>query len=374
MMKRTTVMLTGDIMCQPGLTELCTAPDGKRDYTKTIGALREAFSAPDLLIGNLETPIAGEAFSFTHERYCFNSPDEFAQMLKDDGFDLVCLANNHCMDRGEAGIDATLDTLDRIGLPHTGIYRNASERVPTVLTANGIRVGIVNYTYGTNAFAHHTFLSEKNSPRVNLFQPEETLPGSVHLLESMEDIAEKTEALYERQNPLYDTEIAPHLARLEQDIADTKAVSDFVIVVMHSGGQYNPMPDAYTRKVAENLRKMGADCIVGHHPHVIHPSVFEDGVFCAYSLGNFYCTPSGAHEPLPASYSALLTLTLEQDENGTRLAHGDFILAKTMEEQGKAPYVVYASDSGAPEEEQLFYARKFAGKPYETIQKSYPIF
>ncbi|MCQ2433558.1 MAG: CapA family protein, partial [Clostridia bacterium] len=337
-------------------------------------ALQPLFDKADLLIGNLETPIAGEEMTFTHERYCFNSPDEFAQMLKACHFDLVCLANNHCMDRGEAGIDATLDHLDRIGLAHTGIYRNKSERVPTVLAKNGIRIGIVNYTYGTNAFAHHRFLSEKNSPKVNLFQPEETLSGSIHLLESMETIGKMTEKLYKSPSKVYDAEIAPYLAKLQADIDAAKDVSDFIIVVMHSGGQYNPDPDPYSRLLAAKIRVMGANCIIGHHPHVIHPALFEDGIFTAYSLGNLFCTPSICQDQTGAAYSSLLTLTLEKEDGNVTLTNGSFHLTRTVEPAGDIPQAVPADISCAPANEQLFYAERFSQRQFESPKPQYTLF
>ena len=121
-MSRFRIAFTGDVMCPPGLTEICTS-NGIICYDDLFSRIKPELSDCDLLVGNLETPIAGAKLEYTHERYCFNSPDEFAVMLKNYGFGLLCLANNHCMDRGEEGIDRTLDTLDQIGIRHTGLYR-----------------------------------------------------------------------------------------------------------------------------------------------------------------------------------------------------------------------------------------------------------
>ena len=341
---RARITFAGDMLCSPGVTEKTEKIYGARDYTYAFEKIKDDLSRGDYLIGNLETPVAGEDMLFTHERYCFNTPDEFASMLKGYGFGMVCLANNHCMDRGEKGIVRTLDALDRIGLEHTGLYRDAGERKPTVIDVNGIRIGIVNYTYGTNAFAHHIFLSERPSPMVNLFQPEETLPGSIHLLESDGYIAEKTAEYYGGGSAVYDEYIRPYLERLENDIKETKAASDILIAVMHSGGQYNPLPDAYTRRVAKTLRRYGADCIVGHHPHVIHPSWIDGGIFNAFSLGNLFCDPSDAHDPVGASYSVLLTLDIVKDGGGCRLDGAGFSVTKTMLDDYGLPYCVNAAD------------------------------
>ena len=63
----------------------------------------------DYLVGNLETPVAGEALEYTHERFCFNTPEGILDTLRQCGFNMLTLANNHCMDRGEEGILNTID-------------------------------------------------------------------------------------------------------------------------------------------------------------------------------------------------------------------------------------------------------------------------
>ena len=71
----------------------------------------------DYLVGNIETPIAGEQNDgYTHSRWCFNTPEAALDALKKTGFDLITLANNHAMDRKQAGVLATLDACDRVGL------------------------------------------------------------------------------------------------------------------------------------------------------------------------------------------------------------------------------------------------------------------
>lgn len=84
---------------------------------------------------------------------CFSAPEEYAVALKDAGFDLFLHANNHCLDRRDAGLRRTLDQLDMLGVPHIGTYRNAAERAknyPFVADVKGIKIAFLNYTYGTN--------------------------------------------------------------------------------------------------------------------------------------------------------------------------------------------------------------------------------
>ena len=338
---RATIKFTGDVMCAPGVTEMCTR-DGVRDYSPIFRNITDNLRDCDYLVGNLETPIAGVELGFTNERFQFNSPTEFAVTVRDAGFDLVCLANNHCMDRGEEGINRTLDNLDSIGLAHTGINRKGEKRYFTV-EINGIKVGFVNYTYGTNAFHHHMFLEDDLSGRVNLFQPQETLPGSIHLLESSERIGEETRRLYYEKSDEFDRYIKPHLDMLRADIADAKVETDFVIAVMHSGGQYNKEPDPYTRMLVGKLKEYGADMIVGHHPHIIHPTIIENGFLTAYSLGNLCCVPSICSDPVAAANSQILGVTLEKKDGRTVLTEASLENIETVEDSVGVPYCVYKS-------------------------------
>lgn len=367
---RAVIELTGDILCSPGVTDRFT-DKGHIDYTPIFEQIKDRLSDCDLLVGNLETPIAGADMLFTRERYCFNTPVEFAQTLKNAGFGLVTLANNHCMDRGEEGLLRTLDNLDRIGLPHTGLNRDGEKRY-IVKNVRGINVAFVNYTYGTNAFAHHIFLKNDLSGRVNLFQPQETLPGSIHLLESMEHIGKETERLYTKPNSDYDRYIKPHLDMLRSDIQNAKKESDFVIFIMHSGGQYNPTPDPYTQMLVSKLREYGADCIVGHHPHVIHGYDVKDGVFCAYSLGNLVCDPADAQDPVGAAHSALLKLSIEKNENKTKLADASFSLIRTVRPEDGRIYCVDCFDKPDNEKKlSLYEASLLTGKAETVLRHEY---
>ena len=103
------ISFTGDILPNERMNNILNG-----DYSKCFkraGKLKNC----DYLVGNLETPVAGEELRYTHERYCFNTPDGILDSLKETGFDMLTLANNHCMDRGEEGILNTLESCRRYG-------------------------------------------------------------------------------------------------------------------------------------------------------------------------------------------------------------------------------------------------------------------
>ena len=91
---------------------------------------------------------------------------------------MLCLANNHIMDRGEQGILNTLENCRELGVDTVEAFKTANERDKIyVKNIGSIKVAFLNYTYGTNAFALHRYLEHKYM--VNLFQPEECKEGSV---------------------------------------------------------------------------------------------------------------------------------------------------------------------------------------------------
>ena len=94
--------------------------------------------------------MAGPPFGWLPQ---FNSPDELAEACKNNGIDVLVTANNHSCDRGDKGIQRTNQVLDSLGLLHTGTFSNQKNRDSLnflILTKEDIRVGLLNYTYGTN--------------------------------------------------------------------------------------------------------------------------------------------------------------------------------------------------------------------------------
>ena len=111
-MKTYKITVLGDLMCEPPFLEAAKAR-GMDFYTamKPLkGLLREA----DYVIGNMESPVAGEKAVYTEWLASFNAPDEFPKAIKELGVDLVSTANNHAVDRGMDGMRKTLDKLDEI--------------------------------------------------------------------------------------------------------------------------------------------------------------------------------------------------------------------------------------------------------------------
>ena len=319
---------TGDIMCNKEQLAACRTSTGYH-FQPIFERVADLLWNTDCLIGNLETPFAGEEAGYSGILYSFNTPDVFLSALKDAGFGLFSTANNHCLDRGLDGLKRTLDVLDQADLPHTGTARFPQERDSLCIREiNGIRIAFISYTYGTNAFANHTFLREEDSWAVNLFQPQETLPGFIHLLDPAETIAKKMKENKTTESP------SIYLERLRNDIRNSRSAgADFVIVLMHSGGQYNIQPDPYTEFLTEKIREFGADLIVGNHPHVVQKAHLDGICPVFYSLGNFSFTPGQSPESFknPISSTALLLkIGLEKNASGTKLTSVSYNITRSV--------------------------------------------
>lgn len=242
--RRVRIVAAGDLMQHmPQVTAARTAR-GTYDYTESFRHVAAMMRRADMAIVNLETTLSDEG---PYTGYpCFRSPAAVADAMRDMQIDLAVMANNHCCDRGAAGIRATTRILDSRGIRRTGVYRDSLDyRLNNIqrFTRNGITFAVVNYTYGTNG-----------------------LPVPEGCIVNMLDTAA----------------MARDLLSIDRNRTDC------VIAFMHWGNEYQRQPDASQRATADFLRRHGADIIIGSHPHVVQAAECDphDGV-TLYSLGNF---------------------------------------------------------------------------------------
>ncbi len=372
----TRVVIVGDLLYQIPMNDLCKTDNGY-DYRQTIVNTFHDILNGEFLTGNPETPYAGEAFGYTKERWSFNTPTEALQMLSKNGFDLLTFANNHCLDRGVDGLMATCDHCERAGVHYIGISKG--KRNAVYIKDFGTRkVAFVNATYGTNAFSNRAFLPEADVfDTVAMTQPQETREGSIHLLNAPDQIAEDVKALYSPDSDW----VTPYLACMKDDIAYAKAHAEYVIMLLHSGGQYNKEPDAYTLTLCDRIRDFGADMIIANHPHIILPSSLCADFFTAHSIGNFQTAVYRTEvmgDSMP-EYSAVLYLDFE---DGIREPKISFSIMKVLfDAEGKrasATHNTYDLFQSNPSEslkaDILHFANHFMpSQNYRDIQRVYTI-
>ena len=266
--KRITLLFVGDLMQHKEQISAARTPEGNYDYSACFAQVEAQISQADIAIGNLEVTLGGKPYTGYP---AFSAPDEYLQAIQDAGFDVLLTANNHCLDRGQKGLERTLQMLDSLHIPHTGTFRNAEERekkYPLFIDKNGFRIALLNYTYGTNGI-------KVTSPNIVNYIDKETIRQDIR------------QAL--RFHP------------------------DVLIACMHWGEEYHSLPNQEQKKLTDWLLQQGVTHIIGAHPHVIQPlELRTNGLqqhVVAYSLGNFI---SNMRSP-NTDGGLMLTLQLEKD-------------------------------------------------------------
>lgn len=220
----------------------------KYQYDSCFKYIKEEISSADLTIANLEFTLAGKPYTGYP---MFSAPDAAAEGLKNAGVDILVTANNHTCDRRKKGTIRTLDVLDTLDLLHTGSFRNQTEKdtlYPLLIEKKGFRLALLNYTYGTNG------MPVDEPTRVNLIQ-EDSIKRDLQKADSMK--------------------------------------VDKVIVFVHWGSEYKHVPNQKQKDWAKLFFDNGADIVIGAHPHVVQPMIYQpadslsDERVLVYSLGNF---------------------------------------------------------------------------------------
>ena len=137
------IVFGGDIMGHGPQINAARQADGSYDYEPSFRYVRDYIQGADLAIANLEVTLAGPPYTGYPQ---FSSPTALAAAARDAGFDILTTANNHCMDRGRAGLERTLRALDTLGIPHLGTYADTLSRMdhhPLMVDRCGIRLALL---------------------------------------------------------------------------------------------------------------------------------------------------------------------------------------------------------------------------------------
>lgn len=261
------LVFAGDIMGHDSQIKSARIGNSERfDYHSCFKYIKHDIQSADIAIGNLEVTLAGTP----HKGYpTFSSPDTLADALMDAGFDALIMANNHCVDRRKSGLERTLNVLDGKGIPRTGVFKDSLDRIkhnPMILEAKGLKLAVLNYTYGTNGI------------RVQA-------PNIVNQIDT---------------------------ALMSKDIEHARSKGiDELIVCLHWGWEYQTKPNPEQKMLTHFLWNKGVNIIIGSHPHVVQPLVYKQGPqanqMVAYSMGNFISNQRTA--PRDGSILAFVELT-----------------------------------------------------------------
>ena len=263
-----TILSIGDLLMHGQLITDAQQADGSYDFSYIFPYITPYVTAADYAAANLEVTLAGP--SRPYQGYpMFNCPDAIVDAAKNAGFDMLLTANNHMYDSGEDGFLRTVRTIREKGLTALGTREVAEEPAYTVQDINGIKVGMVCYTYeqrpenyrSDRVYLNKNILSATCSALVNSFVGTEL-------------------------DPFY-TEIGGILEQMRNDGAEA------TVMFIHWGVEYQLTQNAEQQQIAQKLCDLGFDVIVGGHPHVVQPVELlestvdpEHRTVCLYSMGN----------------------------------------------------------------------------------------
>ena len=330
------ISVLGDIMCEPRMIKAAHIKNKSYDFSKVFEHVHSLLTESDLVIGNLETPIAGKEARYSNSLFSFNAPDEFVDAIINAGISFLSTANNHCLDRGLDGLIRTIQLLDSKGIAHDGTFIDPNHiKTPYIVEIQNIKISIIVFTYGTNYGTHHRLLPDdryvnllhsevmpiylKNKKKGLLSAAKRKIFGLVkqeYVIAAKK--AMKMQYNYPREDNYIDfNAIEPYFRDLVNMIKEAKKHADFVLFYPHVGGQFNLNPGQFTERVIDTALENKVDAIVASHPHVVQKAVSHNGTPVFYSIGNFSMSPNSVyllHENLP-DYGLIVHFYLSNGKN-----------------------------------------------------------
>ncbi len=264
---RATVAYTGDFLMHLPIIE-GAATGNTYDFSGIFTYLSRYVTPADYVACNLETTLAGLEGKYPYSGYPnFNCPDTIVDALKGAGFDLLLTANNHTYDTEDLGMIRTQEVIREKGLMNLGTMLEDSEPPYIIRDLNGIKVGMICYTYGE-------FDKATGRPEVNDFVLSSQVGNKINVF------------AYEDLNRLY-SEMETHVANMKADGAEA------IVLFIHWGAEYITEPTSSQYAIAQRMCDLGVDVIAGGHPHVVQPVDLltsttnpDHKAVCVYSVGN----------------------------------------------------------------------------------------
>ena len=292
------LVMVGDALIHYGVYKEAETDNGY-DFKPMLSVVKPMIQDYDLKYYNQETILGGTELGLSSYPR-FNSPYEVGDAFVDADFNLVSLATNHTMDKGEVGVINSLNYWNSKEDVYTaGSYLSNEDRDELVIKEiNGITYSFFSYTTWTNGL--------------------ETPSGKEYL------------------NNVYSPEKA------QADILKVRNQVDVVIVAMHWGTEYSTSVSSEQQEIANYLSSLGVDIIIGTHPHVVEPIAFIGKTMVIYSLGNFISDQEGVERLTGLMASIDIHKTVENGVSTIELRNPKAELLYTYSTYGKKRgFVVY---------------------------------
>lgn len=245
-----TLTANGDLLYHDLLYMSARQDDGSYDFDINYKYVKDFISSADLAIADYEgtvdesKPLAGYPL--------FNAPSSVIRSIRDAGYDVMTLAQNHVLDSGIDGIFSTVQFFKNNNIDTFGVFTEPVKSKSNILVKeiNGIKIALLAYCYGFNGNEAGISKSEYDN----------------HL----SDLNEQT---------------------IKSDLEKAEKLADITVVFPHMGVEYQLEPTNEQIILMDKMIDWGADIILGGHPHVMEPTktVEKDGLkkFIIYSMGNF---------------------------------------------------------------------------------------
>ena len=299
------LFMVGDALIHSAVYQDARTSNGGYDFKPMLEMIKPISSKYDLVYYNQETILGGTELGLSNYPR-FNSPYEVGDAFLDAGFNLVSLATNHTMDKGEVGVTNSVHywQTKKDQAVYSGQWLSFEERekeISQIYEKNGIKYAFFSYTTWTNGL--------------------ETPRGKEYL------------------NNVYSDELAA------SDIAKVKDKVDVIIVAMHWGTEYSLGVNSDQDRIAQFLADQGVQIIIGAHPHVVEPVEYlNDGkTFVIYSLGNFISDQEGNERLTGLMMTLKIRKHVDVEDNVTiriEEPHAELIYTKSYY-GGKRNFKVY---------------------------------
>lgn len=245
----------GDMLAHDSVVANAKTASGY-DFTRYFSKIKNTYSNADIVFCNPETPAAGEKFGISGYP-TFNAPTEFSRDLSKVGCNMINLATNHMYDKGQAGVEATIDGWNQQKpLLIAGANKTSADSGKiSYVTKNGITVAFL------------AFMDFSNSPVPNNY-----------VVETYHDEA-----------------------KMRAKLVEARKKADLVIVSAHWGTEDSTRLNDDQRRTAQLFADEGVDVVIGTGPHVLQSvatlkNAAGHSTLVWYSIGNMLSSQLAVNE------------------------------------------------------------------------------
>lgn len=241
----------------------------KKKSERIFGEMNPYIMGSDFCIANLEAPIVKDkATTIKKSGPCLGVSFSTIEVLKQVGFGVLTLANNHFFDQGQKGVENTINTCNESCVATVGGGKNITDaRKPLLLEKDGKRVAIINAC-----------------------EQEFSIANSEH----------------GGSNPL-------DLINMHEDIVAMRHEADYVVMILHGGLELYHFPTPRMKRMFRHFVDLGVDAVINHHQHCINGYEVYRNKPIFYGLGNFYFPFGGQSRPASWNFGFAVRLILGEE-------------------------------------------------------------